>query len=139
MSQFEVWEIDDMKLAKFVSDVQLWKFMIVFFNTKNSSRRRSEVKCFSCSRCFPYDHTITHGKTGSMCGYEASYGGSVVTHTLLLSAVGIPDLSRVETKSESEISTYRRSCFLSSKIDNMICKLELYLWLLQSFQSPTFR
>ena len=74
-----------------------------------------------------------------MCGYEASYGSSVVTHTLLLSAVGIPDLSRVETKSESEISTCRRSCFLSSKIDNMICKLELYLWLLQSFQSPTFR
>jgi len=74
-----------------------------------------------------------------MCGYEASYGSSVVTHTLLLSAVGIRHLSRVETKSESEISTYRRSCFLSSKIDNMICKLELYLWLLQSFQSPTFR
>ena len=91
-----------MELAKFVSNIEFGESDVVFLDAKNGSRGCSQMERSSGCWCFPNHQSIAHGKACALGRDEASYRCSVVTHTLLLSTVGIPDFAWVETESESE-------------------------------------
>ncbi len=91
-----------MELAEFVSNIEFGESDVVLFYAENGGCRCSQVKRSSVCWRFPNHQSIAHGKARALGRDEASYRCSVVAHTLLLSAVGIPDFAWVETESESE-------------------------------------
>ena len=92
-----------MELAEFVSNIEFGDSDVVLFHPKNGGCRCSQMERPSVRWRFPNHQSIAHGKTCALGRNEASYRCSVVAHTLLLRAVGIPDFAWVETESESEL------------------------------------
>ena len=91
-----------MELTKLVTNIEFGESDVVFLDAKNSSRGCSQMERSSVCWCFPNHQSIAHCKACALGRDKTSYRCSVVTHTLLLSAVGIPAFAWVETESESE-------------------------------------